>query len=115
MGWHLLLPATNPFDLFDGFDKFCTGRIEQQRLKKYPPPAHPFFDLCEELKKKVEQRFLALRWELVEFAGKRLPERKREINIRFFDDLLNDLYSALCGGERRQLSPPASGASIGRP
>jgi exodeoxyribonuclease V beta subunit len=96
-GMTAFVAGNNPYDLFDGFDKFCTGRIEQLRLKKHAPPAHLFFDLCGVLQTQVAQRFLALRWELVSFAGKRLRERKREINIRFFDDLLNDLYGALCG------------------
>ncbi len=100
------LGGDNPYDLFDGFDKFCTGRIEEQRLKKNPPPVHPFFDSCEELRKNVAERFLALCWELVAFARERLPARKREANVRFFDDLLNDLYIALCG--------PHGGAFAGR-
>ena len=87
----------NPYDLFEGFEKFCTGDIEAQEMKKNPPPRHDFFDRCEELRQNVTERFLALRAELVEFCRERLPVRKRELNIRFFDDLLTDLYRALCG------------------
>jgi exodeoxyribonuclease V beta subunit len=87
----------NPYDLFDGFDKFCSVTMDRNRLKKYPPPEHSFFDICEELRNNVEERFLALRWELVQFISDRMPERKREMNIRFFDDLLKDLYAALQG------------------
>jgi exodeoxyribonuclease V beta subunit len=96
-GMATFLGGDNPYDLFNGFHKFCMGSIERQRLKRNPPPAHPFFDACEVLQEKVHERFLALRWELVVFASERFPARKREANIRFFDDLLNDLYSALCG------------------
>ena len=86
-----------PFDLFDDFGKFSTSGIAKGKKQKGSAPVHPFFDLCEELQAKVAERFLALRWELVAFARERLPARKREANIRFFDDLLNDLYTALCG------------------
>lgn len=89
------LSGDNPFEIFNGFEKFCTERIENQKLKKYPPPQHVFFDHCQELKNRVDERFLALLWELVVFCKKELPERKIKKNIRFFDDLLNDLYKAL--------------------
>jgi exodeoxyribonuclease V beta subunit len=87
----------NRYDLFEGFDKFRASNMERNSLKKFPPPKHPFFDLCEELQVNVEERFLALRWELVQFVRERMPARKRELNIRFFDDLLKDLYAALQG------------------
>lgn len=87
----------NPFDLFPDFSKFRSSGIAKGKKQKGSAPVHPFFDLCEELPKRVEKRFLALRWELVVFARERLQARKREANIRFFDDLLNDLYTALCG------------------
>jgi exodeoxyribonuclease V beta subunit len=96
-GMAAYLAADNPFGLFDGYEKFCAGSIEQQKLKKTSPPEHVFFVLCEELLEHLAKRFLALRGELVRFCRERLPVRKRELNIRFFDDLLNDLYLALCG------------------
>jgi exodeoxyribonuclease V beta subunit len=98
------LAGDNLYDLFEGFDKFCTASIDEQQLKKNPPPGHDFFDLCQDLQIKVEERFLALRWELVEFCRQRLPERKRQGNIRFFDDLLNDLYQALHAGQSDALA-----------
>jgi exodeoxyribonuclease V beta subunit len=89
--------AGNAFDLFPDFGKFSTSGIARGKKQKGSAPVHPFFDLCEELHINVEKRFLALRWEIVAFGRERLPARKREANIRFFDDLLNDLYTALCG------------------
>jgi len=91
------LSGENPFDLFKDFEKISSGYIEKHRLKRNPPPEHEFFTVCEELKQGVEKRFLALRWELIDFCRERLPRRKHEMNIRFFDDLLNDLYAALNG------------------
>jgi exodeoxyribonuclease V beta subunit len=87
----------NPFDLFPGFSKFSTSGIAKGKKPTGMVPTHPFFDYCEELKGIVAERFLALKWELILFGRERLPFRKREINIRYFDDLLNDLYVSLQG------------------
>ncbi|MCK5913897.1 MAG: UvrD-helicase domain-containing protein, partial [Desulfuromusa sp.] len=76
-----LLSGDNPFDLFDGFEKVSSGYIEAQRMKRNIPPEHQFFTVCEELKQCVDERFLALRWELVTFCRERLPQRKREMNV----------------------------------
>ena len=69
--------ADNPFEIFPGFRKFSTSGIVKGKKPTGTAPAHTFFDLCEKLVQKVEERFLALRWELVEFARDRLPSRKR--------------------------------------
>ncbi len=92
----------NPFDLFSGFDRYATSGIISGTKPTGIAPQHPFFALCQDLKEKVEKRFLALKWELIAFGRERLPSRKREINVRFFDDLLSDLYDALHrkGGDR---------------
>ncbi|PKN59577.1 MAG: exodeoxyribonuclease V subunit beta, partial [Deltaproteobacteria bacterium HGW-Deltaproteobacteria-11] len=89
--------ADNPYDLSSDFSKFCTSGILEGKKPKGAAPEHPFFDTCERLQKLVEERFLLLKWELLEFCRERLPLRKREANIRFFSDLLNDLYAALNG------------------
>jgi exodeoxyribonuclease V beta subunit len=39
----------------------------------------------------------ALRREFFSFLGRELPRRKRRANVRFFEDLLLDLYQALAG------------------
>jgi exodeoxyribonuclease V beta subunit len=96
-GMDAFVAGDNPFDLFPGFRRFASSGIAKGKKPTGIAPAHPFFDLCEQMVQKVEERFLALRWELVAYARERLPSRKRELNIRFFDDLLNDLYAALCG------------------
>jgi len=89
--------AGNPFDLFGGFGKFTTSGLLKGKKPTGTPLSHPFFSLCEELVQMAGERFLALRWELVAFAAQRLPARKKERNVRFFDDLLADLYGALHG------------------
>ena len=96
-GMDSFMETENPYDLFPGFDKFSTSGIIKGKKGKGVAPSHPFFDSCETLHMKVGERFLLLKWELVEFCRERLPLRKREANIRFFSDLLNDLYLALNG------------------
>ena len=85
------------YDIPDEFEKLCISCILKAKKPTGAPLAHPFFDLCEELLQFVEQRFLILRSELLAFAAERLPARKLERNIRFFDDLLTNLYDALNG------------------
>ncbi len=85
----------NPCDLFGDFKKFTASAISEGTKLKNTPPDHPLFGSCERLLDVVESRFLALKAELVRFYRKSLPLRKRVSNIRFFDDLLEDLYRAL--------------------
>ncbi len=88
----------NPFALFDGFEKLTASGIAAGTKSSKTSPEHPFFEACQRLQSAVDERLLALKSELVAFYRKRLPERKKEGNIRFFDDLLTDLYHALADG-----------------
>jgi exodeoxyribonuclease V beta subunit len=91
--------AGNPFGLFDGFEKLTSSGIAAGTKSSGTPPSHQIFDAYEQLMTAADERLLALKSEVVEFYRKRLPMRKRESNIRFFDDLLADLYHALADGE----------------
>ncbi len=88
----------NPFALFDGFEKLTASGIAAGTKSSGTPPEHPLFEACERLQSAADERLLALKSELVAFYRQRLPERKKEGNIRFFDDLLTDLYHALTDG-----------------
>ncbi|MGC8775659.1 MAG: exodeoxyribonuclease V subunit beta [Chlorobaculum sp.] len=90
-----LAAGDNPFALFDGFEKLTASGIATGTKNSGTAPAHPLFDACERLQSAADERLLAMKSELVAFYRKRLPERKKEGNIRFFDDLLTDLYHAL--------------------
>ncbi|HWQ25847.1 MAG TPA: exodeoxyribonuclease V subunit beta [Chlorobaculum sp.] len=90
--------AGNPFGLFEGFEKMTTSGIANGTKPKGIPPGHPLFDACQRLMTSVDERLLALKAELVAFYRKRLPERKRQGNFRFFDDLLENLYLVLTEG-----------------
>ena len=87
--------AGNPYDLFADFNKFTASAITEGTKLKNTPPAHPLFESCQRLHDAMQSRFLALKAELVRFYRKSLPQRKRASNVRFFDDLLEDLYCAL--------------------
>lgn len=98
-----LVAGGNPYDLFADFKKFTANEIIILTKAKKSPPEHPLFNSCQRLYDAVQQRFLALKSELVHFYLYQLPLRKRATNVRFFDDLLNDLYHALLspdGGTR---------------
>ena len=98
----------NPYDLFAGFHKLSASGLSQGKKPSGAPLCHEFFDLCEELLQSVTARFLALRSELLAFAGKTLPARKKERNIRCFDDLLTGLYDALNGARGAELAASLS-------
>ena len=85
----------NPYDLFADFKKFTASAISEGTKLKNTPQHHPLFASCQRVNDAVQSRFLALKAELVRFYRKSLPQRKRATNVRFFDDLLEDLYRAL--------------------
>lgn len=86
----------NPFALPRDFNKLCSSGIRKGTKGKGASPTHPVFELCEELQQKVQQRLLGFLGELILYCNGQLPLRKQQNNIRFFDDLLNDLHQALC-------------------
>ena len=88
-----------PYLFFAGYAKLTASFMSKKdvRLKKCEPPEHPFFTLWDELVTLVRKVAITLYAELIEFARKRLPERKNALNVRFFEDLLTDLYRALIG------------------
>jgi exodeoxyribonuclease V beta subunit len=92
--------SDSPYDLFGGFGKFTLSGILAGTKPKSTPPQHAIFQACEDLNSLVRERFLALKSELLTYYRKQLPLRKKTRNVRFFDDLLSDLYHALDqGGE----------------
>ncbi|MWV54522.1 exodeoxyribonuclease V subunit beta [Chlorobium phaeovibrioides] len=88
-----------PFSLFEGIVKFSASRMAEWTKKKFTPPRHKLFELCDCYHRAIRQRFLALKAELILYCRDRLPKRKKEANIRFFDDLLHDMHTALFNHE----------------
>ncbi|HIJ94568.1 MAG TPA: exodeoxyribonuclease V subunit beta [Desulfuromonadales bacterium] len=98
----------NPYDLFAEFEKLTASGILAGKKPTGEALRDPFFDLCEIMQQLVVRRFLAFRSELIAFARTRMASRKRELNIRFFDDLLTDLYAALYGARGDELAASLS-------
>jgi exodeoxyribonuclease V beta subunit len=94
-GMDAFVEGGNAYDLFESFPKLTLEGILEGTKSKGVAPSHPFFLSCQRLQDAVENRLLALKAELLRFYQKNLPLRKRIGNIRFFDDLLEDLYHAL--------------------
>jgi len=90
----------HPFSVFDGFTKLTESKIAEWTKKKFSPPEHKLFNLCERFHRAIQQRFLALKAELVLYYRDNLPKRKKEANIRFFDDLLHDMHTALFSNDQ---------------
>lgn len=84
-----------PYQLFSGFKKFTSSFIQSTCKKKPDPPDEPFFVLCDQLAAAIDKRCLILLWSLLDYARQALPARKNMRNIRCYDDLLTDLYTAL--------------------
>lgn len=89
------LDAGKIYQSFDGFEKFTASYMESQRMKKSDPPADAFFQACQRLADSIAQKELTLLWGVYEYVTGRLPRKKAQVNLRFYDDLLVDLYRAL--------------------
>ncbi len=83
-------------------DNFTTAAMAKAVKKNQSPPESVFFrqcdDLarcCEDLQNRFQQRLIALKTGLLHYLRKELDQRKREKNIRGFDDLLSHLHRAL--------------------
>lgn len=93
------------------FEKFLPLNLANATKAQHCPPSHPFFEACESLQEAhsaltalFEEMLSALRLELVDYVRRQLRERKRQQNVRSFDDLLIDLYEALRGVAGRDLA-----------
>ncbi len=88
--------------LFEGFGKFTTEELRKATNKNRSTPRHRFFEVCDDLWDQAarlaaesEGRLLFLKCEIFRTLRRELPERKRRLNIRSYDDLLTHLRGAL--------------------
>lgn len=95
--------AGNCYDLPKNFDHFTRTGIERRLKKTGTYPSHPIFELCETIFEAVSKRLLHLHGELLDYCKKELAKRKKERQLRFFDDLLRDLHAGLCGNKGNSL------------
>ncbi len=81
------------------FERFSQSNIEAKTNKGQTTPTNRFFELCENL------LILSIRWELtlrgeyLDFTKKRLKQRKEELGVRSFDDLLTEVDRTLFGAD----------------
>lgn len=84
----------------DSLFKFTRTRLEEKTKPGESPPQHGFFDLCEDLagfEQKFEKNLIRLKIDFLSFFTRELDKMKRSQGLCFFDDLINDLASALDG------------------
>lgn len=74
---------------------FATGAITANTRKKFQPPRHPFFDICEEFVGQERNAAVNIKQEFFTYLKNELYKRKRQRNIQSFDDLLLDLLTSL--------------------
>ena len=88
-----------PPSALDALQLFRKSAIAAKVSKraKGPAPAHPFFDLCEELSRAEEHYVIGVKLGALDYVRQELPRRKDELKIQFFDDLLTRLHGALAG------------------
>ncbi|MDD9304165.1 MAG: exodeoxyribonuclease V subunit beta [Desulfobacter sp.] len=82
----------------DPLYKFTRTRMAQKTKAAHTPPGHPFFDHCEHLLSLylvMEENLVAVKLEFLEYYAKALARMKETQGACFFDDLINDLASAL--------------------
>lgn len=85
-------------------EKFCVENLVKACKKGFEPLRHPFFSLCSEFKQTLQKRAegldlntLFFKKDLIAFLRQELPIRKARLQIRSFDDLLNNLRDSLMG------------------
>ncbi|MCG8633761.1 MAG: exodeoxyribonuclease V subunit beta [Desulfobacterales bacterium] len=84
----------------DPLYKFTNTRLALKTKSGHTPPAHPFFDLCEELTaldQAVAENITAVKLEFLAYFQASLEKMKSGRGRCFFDDLINDLEAALTG------------------
>ncbi|MCP4727393.1 MAG: UvrD-helicase domain-containing protein, partial [bacterium] len=96
---------------FDKFIKFTSTSISGAVKKGFDAPQHTFFDLCEDFENcytvmtNIFDRYLLfLKRKFFNYVMHELHLRKKERNIRTFDDLLESMHRALSNGANSELA-----------
>ncbi|MGD9175454.1 MAG: exodeoxyribonuclease V subunit beta, partial [Desulfobacterales bacterium] len=95
-------PNSTGFPLFKNFEKFTAQKLKISARKGQTPPAHDFFNFCDdlyrcaaELEAELQQHLVYLKARLLAAAPSELRAQKSQKNIQFFDDLLILVKQAL--------------------
>lgn len=104
---------TAVINIFDQFDRFTQSRIDQSLKKSaveknISPPEHPFFKAADEyqqIAKSLQNYTVTFKRKLLLYLRNELNEKKEELQVLSYDDLLLRLRNALMDKDRgRQLS-----------
>ena len=94
--------ATDPSATCKRLKLFCADHIDSKTKKGGRAPRHRFFDAaqglmqaCEALENSTKRMQIKLKLELISWMRREVPRRKKERNVRCFEDLLTDLKQAL--------------------
>jgi exodeoxyribonuclease V beta subunit len=87
---------------FEALERFSAKKIKMN--KGFEAPQHRFFDLCEEFCELYKGYGIKLRLEFAEYFREELRQRKQKLNLKYFDDLLLDLYVSLRSEEGNALA-----------
>jgi len=100
----MMSDTTIPTTLFEGFEKFTQGKMEEGLKKGQGLPELHFWQQCERLWEQYQQLQTALacelqllRVQLLAYLTDTLPEQKRQNKVQSYDDLLLNLDHALQG------------------
>ncbi|NOQ94786.1 MAG: exodeoxyribonuclease V subunit beta [Methylophaga sp.] len=93
-----------PADLFEGFEKFTQGKMEEGLKKGQLLPELYFWRACEQVFEAYQQlqqgrelQHQQLRVTLLDYLRESLPEQKLKQQVQSYDDLLLNLDQALHG------------------
>jgi exodeoxyribonuclease V beta subunit len=84
----------------DALYKFTRTRLAEKTKAGHSPPSHVFFDLCEhvlDLSRSMAANLIALQYLFLDDYALALATMKQGQGACFFDDLINDLATALDG------------------
>ncbi len=110
-GWidqmdHFLSSGTPPLDLFKYFEKFTESTLRESLNKgSTEPPKHPFFELADEYQRAVEplQGFeISFKKQLLSYLRCELRQKKEDLQVLSYDDLLLRLQESLQNGAQGQ-------------
>ncbi len=101
---------TAPATIFENFDRFTTGKLEDALKKDQVLPALQFWSACEHLLDANQQLQTArsiqlqnLRLALLSCINEKVPEQKQQQQVQSYDDLLINLDRALNADHGEQL------------
>ena len=83
---------------------FSSAEIAEGTSKRATSPAHRLFTLCDELMEHERDYLDVLRIDFLRVAKTLLPQRKQQLKVQSFDDLLTRLHTALLSPAGEDLS-----------